>query len=201
MNKVRSFVAINLNDEVRASLEKVEDELRKTGANVRWVPPKNFHLTLLFLGHVEQEKLPDIMEAIRNAVLGIKPFDIEFAGVSGLPRLDKPRVIYVDVKDPTGSLTLLNKEIYEAMKPFGIKLEDRKYIPHMTVGRVITPKNIMPLIETAKRLAGQSFGILHVSTVELMLSDLQPNGPVYTVAGKADLIMESSESDTTGERL
>jgi 2'-5' RNA ligase len=151
------------------------------------VASQNFHLTLVFLGYVDQEKLSDIAGAIRSAIAGIKPFDIEFEGVGGLPRLERPRVIYVDVKDESGGLTKLNEKISEAMKPFDVKLEDRKYIPHMTLGRVATPKNLNALVEASKKFAGRSFGLLHVSSVELMLSDLRPSGPVYTVAATIEL--------------
>jgi len=188
MAAVRSFIAANLNDEVRAALAKVEEELRQTGANVRWVRPQNFHLTLVFLGYVDQEKLGDIAAAIRTAVEGIKPFDIEFADVGGLPRPDRPRVVYVGIKDASGGLTALNEKISEAMKSFDVKIEDRKYVPHMTLGRVASPKNIGALVEAFKKAGGQSFGILRVGSVELMISDLQPSGPVYTVAARVELV-------------
>ncbi len=187
MTKVRSFVAVNLSDEVRAALARVEDELRRAGANVRWVPPKNFHLTLVFLGYVDQDKLGDLAAAIREAVSGIPPFDIEFAGVGGLPRPDRPRVVYVGVKDEGGVLAKLNEKIADALAPFGVKQEDRRYVPHMTLGRVASPKNLAPLVEACSRQEGQSFGILHVGSVELMLSDLQSGGPIYSVAAKVEL--------------
>jgi len=187
MTTIRSFIAVNLTDEVRASLAKVEEELRRTGANVRWVAPQNFHLTLVFLGYVDQDKLGEIAAAMREAVAEIKPFDIEFSGVGGLPSPTRPRVVHVGVKDETGGLVKLNERISAAMRPFDVKIEDRKYVPHMTLGRVASPKNMDALIEAFKKLSSQSFGILHVGSVELMLSDLRPSGPVYTVAAKVEL--------------
>jgi len=186
MTMVRSFVAVNLSDEVRAALARAQDGLRKTGADVRWVYPPNFHLTLVFLGDVDQDKLGEIAAAIHRAVAGIKPFDVEFVGVGGLPRLDRPRVIYVDVKDETGNLAQLNEKIAAAMAAFDVKQEDRKYLPHMTLGRVASPKNLPALMEASKKLAGQSFGLLNVRSVELMISDLRPSGPVYSVAARVE---------------
>jgi 2'-5' RNA ligase len=188
MATVRSFIAVNLTDEVRASLARVEEELRRTGANVRWVASQNFHLTLVFLGYVDQDKLGEIAAAIRTAVAGIKPFDIEFVGVGGLPSPSRPRVVYVGVKDEQGGLTKLNAKISAAMKAFDVKIEDRKYVPHMTLGRVASPQNMPALIEAFKKLANRDCGILHVASVELMLSDLSPSGPVYTVAAKVELV-------------
>ena len=187
MATVRSFIAVNLTDEVRASLARAEEDLRRTGANVRWVAPHNFHLTLVFLGYVEQDKLGEIAATMRSAVAEIKPFDIEFAGVGGLPSPTRPRVVYVGIKDETAGLTKLNEKLAAAMAPFDVKIEDRKYIPHMTLGRVASPKNMEALVEGFKKLADREFGILHVGSVELMLSDLKPSGPVYTVAAKVEL--------------
>jgi 2'-5' RNA ligase len=188
MQLVRSFVAVNLSDEVRAALSKAEADLRKAGGDVRWVPPQNFHLTLVFLGNVEQDKLGGIASAIREAVAGVKPFDIEFVGVGGLPRPDRPRVIYVDVKDEGGNLAKLNEKIAAALVTFDVKQEDRRYIPHMTLGRVSSPRGLSALVDATRKFAGQSFGLLTVRSVELMLSDLRPSGPVYTVAAKVELL-------------
>jgi 2'-5' RNA ligase len=188
MPTVRSFIAVNLNEEVRASLAKVEEQLRKAGGNVRWVPPPNFHLTLLFLGNVEQDKLAAMAEALRTALDGSKPFDIEFVGIGGLPRPDRPRVLCVDVKDEAGNLAKLNEKISAAMASFGVKQEDRRYIPHMTLGRVVTPTNLAAVVEASRKYAGQRFGRLTVKSVELMLSDLRPTGPVYSVAATIALV-------------
>ncbi len=184
---MRLFVAVNLADALRAPLAAAQRQLAATGADVKWTDPAGFHLTLKFLGEVDEARLPQIEQAVAAAVAGQGPFDLHLRGMGGFPTARSPRVVWVAVTEGRFVLARLAGRLEEAFEPLGFEREKRPYSPHLTLGRVRTPRGRDPLAAKLTELADADFGGMPVHAVHLMESRLSPRGASYRPAAQFEL--------------
>ncbi|OHC07170.1 MAG: 2'-5' RNA ligase, partial [Planctomycetes bacterium RIFOXYD12_FULL_42_12] len=90
---VRLFVAVEIAEETRKKLTAFQDKLKKAGADVGWVAPENLHITLKFIGYIDEKKTEEVLNIIKDSVTHIKPFNLSYAGVGAFPTPKSPRVI------------------------------------------------------------------------------------------------------------
>lgn len=181
MEKLRAFVAVEIDQGIKKRLADLQEILREAGGGVRWVEVENIHITLKFLGYVDEADLSAVKDVVKAAVTGVSPFCIEFKGVGAFPRPERPRVLTVAVKDASGSLSTINARLEEEFfEKLGVEKEDRGYSPHLTLGRIKVAKNVTPLVRLMARHSGDDFGMERVESVVLMQSQLSPEGPAYT---------------------
>jgi 2'-5' RNA ligase len=170
---VRTFIAIDLAPEVTERMRGPQGVLAGSRARLSVVAPASIHLTLKFLGEIDERTLGRVKEAL--SALRFTPFEISLAGVKGNPP-PSPRVIWCEVRDAGGCRRLF--ELVEAaLAPLGIPREKRAYTPHATIARVkrFDPSLLPPL----KALAAEEFGSCPVHSIKLKKSTLTPAGPVY----------------------
>ncbi|MCF6156440.1 MAG: RNA 2',3'-cyclic phosphodiesterase [Candidatus Brocadia sp.] len=185
---VRLFVAVEITGEIRKKLAEFQDKLKKVDADVSWVAPENLHITLKFIGAIDEEKIEAVTNIIKDSVTHIRPFDLDYRGIGTLPTEKNPRVIFADVIDPGGVLAKIHERLDNQLMALGVEHEDRNFEAHLTVGRIKTRRNVRKLIENLNSYNGFDFGSEHVSQVVLMKSDLSPEGPIYTKLHSVDLI-------------
>ncbi len=138
MSIIRTFLAVNLSVAVnRRVAEEVERHKANVGAGVKvaWVPPANFHLTLRFLGPVEEELIEAIAGRCRMRLAKHAPFELRARGFGVFPVADQPRVLWVGV-DGGEPLAKLQRDVEGALVELGLPKEERPFHPHLTVGRV-----------------------------------------------------------------
>ena len=180
--RLRLFVSINLPDELRQRLAKLQGEagqsIRKCA---RWTRPEQLHLTLKFLAHIDEKEVPNLRKALADACKGVNRFNLEAAGVGCFPRPSAPRIIWVGIIGDLDRLLPLQKQIDDATTPWR-EPENRPFSAHLTIGRVNEPNHgerqaIGRFIE-----ANQSsrFGQWTVQEIDLMQSRLAPTGSSYT---------------------
>ena len=177
---MRAFIAVNLDDGLRRAIAETQDALRATGADVKWVRAESMHLTLKFLGWVEDARIPEIVKAVGTALEGQAPFRLRVEGVGGFPSPTAPRVIWVGVKEGAAELAELSRLVEDAVEPLGFEREGRPFSPHATVGRAKGAGGRQGLTAAMREAAEREFGEMQVTKVELMRSDLRPTGPIYT---------------------
>jgi RNA 2',3'-cyclic 3'-phosphodiesterase len=176
---IRAFIAIDLPDDVRAAIAKAQADLRQTvGVKISWAKVGNLHLTLQFLGDVEESAV----EAIRAALAGIAgdhaPFELRVAGAGAFPDERRPRVLWVGCED--GKLTALAKSVHAAMRPLGFEPEQREFTAHLTLGRVKSPRPDVALTRALDSIKNAAFGAMRVEAIHLMRSELHPDGSIYS---------------------
>jgi 2'-5' RNA ligase len=170
---VRAFVAIDLCDEVRAEIRELQDLLKKSSAKLSFVDPGIIHLTLKFLGEVDEPTIEKAIEALR--VIRREPYLITVEGPVGSSR-SKPRVIWCNIADQ-GECRELHARVDEALAPLGFEPENREYLAHATVARV---KHFHPsLYRTLEAMPKGPLGTCIVKGIRLKKSTLTPRGPVY----------------------
>lgn len=181
---MRLFVAIPLTPETRSSLEEAVQLLRQSRAPVRWVRPEALHLTLKFLGEVPPEKVEGISRALARAAAAVLPFPMDVAGAGTFPGKGRPRVVWADVREPSGALARLHGAVEQGLAAEGFDREKRRFSPHITLGRVRGSINLPRLAEAVARLGDQLWGRQTVERLSLLRSRLGPGGASYReVAG------------------
>jgi len=170
---VRLFVAIDLPQEVREVLRSSQQELRKSRARLSVVRPENIHITLKFIGEVEE----DAVVAIKERLAGISgsPFEVSVSGIAADNRR-RPRVVWCTIIDG-GKCADLNEQIEEALLPLGIQKESRRFRPHATLARV---KKFDPsLLDSIRPMESAEYGNFLVDGFTLKKSTLTPSGAIY----------------------
>ncbi len=191
METVRSFVAIELPDELKRELVGLVDRLRADSPSVaRWVDPASIHLTLKFLGDVATERLDSVMAALSAAVRDFAPFRLEVGGLGVFPNPDRVRVVWVAVSGETGRLQALQGAVEEALEELGFPSESRSFRPHLTLARVRDRARTDERQAIGRLVAAGEFAALtriDVDAIHLMRSRLDPGGAVYSRTGSVRL--------------
>ena len=180
MSMIRSFIAISLDPEIISNIEKTQKQLKTLSADVKWVNPRSIHLTLKFLGSVEERDIEKIALGIQNGIKGFKPWSAAVKNVGAFPSLKSPRVVWIGIEDPGGQIIKLQNQIEKEMANLGFEEEERKFSPHLTLGRVRSPKGKNELVQYLLDEREQSFGEIKVDRLILFKSELKPTGAIYT---------------------
>jgi len=168
-------------------LDRAQAELRRVGAAVRWVKPEHIHLTLKFLGATDEERAHEVTDVIRAAVEGVEPFPLEVRGIGAFPHPGRPRIIFAGVRAPEGA-TQIHQRLDRDLRSFGVKREQRPFRPHLTVGRVKDVRRTSGLRRCFEEMKDREFGRMEVTGIVFMLSDLTPDGPIYTTLSRMPLV-------------
>jgi RNA 2',3'-cyclic 3'-phosphodiesterase len=188
MGKTRTFIGIDIGDAIRASTTALIKDLAKTGAAVKWVAPQGMHVTLLFLGEVDDRELHAVCKAVKEVAASEPPFPLRVSGVGAFPTPRRPKILWAGITDGVEPLQRLHAALEERMLDLGCyRKEERGYTPHLTLGRVKGDADAHALApEITKRLAWEG-GRFAVDEVLVFSSELDRHGPVYTVIGRAPL--------------
>lgn len=189
MKTIRSFIAIPLAEEVLRGAVRLIQRLSDPGDGIKWVPTDNFHLTLKFLGEVDNTEVPDVCRVMREVCNEFSPFELAFAGTGAFPNLSRARVLWVGVEDKTESLTRLANDLDKRLADLGFKREARDYSPHLTLGRTKSGSRraASEVIERLEQEKSIDLGPMQVDEVYLMASFLDKKGPTYQVMDRIPL--------------
>jgi len=177
---IRSFIAVNLDGDLKKKIAEETENLRKIGGDIKWVPPENLHITLKFLGDTDEDLIPTVQERLSVISSSSAPFSLRLSGAGVFPDKRRPRVIWIDINNP-GELIKLQGSVEVSMVSIGFVKEDRPFSAHLTLGRVKALKNLKSLIDPLEALRDRDFGNIEVNSFSLMKSVLEPKGPEYTV--------------------
>ncbi|HEY3220102.1 MAG TPA: RNA 2',3'-cyclic phosphodiesterase [Gemmatimonadales bacterium] len=157
---------------------------RRAQLPVKWVRPENIHLSLKFLGDVEETREPELREALQRAASTgpePRPLTLQITGFGVFPDYRRPHVLWAGVT-PDPGLELLQHGVEQAFAPLGFPTEARAFRPHVTLGRAARDARPRDFTGLAEILGGTAFdATVTVSEVDLMQSTLQKDGPVYQV--------------------
>jgi 2'-5' RNA ligase len=189
MARVRTFVGVAVGDETRSRAAALQRELAKAGAGVNWVPAENFHVTLVFLGDVEDRDLHAVCRAVAAAAAGEPPFTLGVSGVGAFPHARRPKTLWAGVTDGAAEMVRLHGLLEPPLLELGVyRPEERPYTPHLTLGRVKTEADGPRLAPALPRHAGWAGGASAVDEVIVYASDMRREGPVYTPLGRGQLL-------------
>ncbi len=145
-------MALALPAAVKDELARAIDSLEQHVAGARWVPKENLHLTLAFLGRVDDGRLGEISAAVANTVQGHVDFTVRMGALGAFPSVRRARVIWAGLDDPTQGLSGLAESVAESLEPVGFTRDARAFRPHVTLARLKAPARI-DLNETLESIA------------------------------------------------
>jgi len=184
MEKIRSFIAVELPRELKLALSQLQEKFKSASSMpVKWVDPGNIHLTLKFLGDISPEITGRITSALEDAARGTKPFDIEVSGLGVFPNIKRVQIIWVGLAGELAKLGQFQKHIEEMLAPLGFPPEAGPFTPHLTLARVRDYARPDDRLALGELIAGMKFEqkyIINVNAVFLMKSQLTREGPIYS---------------------
>jgi 2'-5' RNA ligase len=181
----RGFIAVEV-----GGLSKILDfgeALKKAKGEMKLVEADNIHMTVKFMGKVDDRKNERIQECMRAAVEGMAPFEISLKGVGVFPGEANPRVIWI-AAEGAEAIGEMARRLNGSMKKLGFQPEEREFAPHITVARVRGDRNRERIIEVVNSYSGAEFGAVKVDCLHLKKSFLTNEGPVYTTVSVAKLV-------------
>ncbi len=184
---MRTFIAIEIPEEIKGRLVELQRGLRSSGVDASWPRPEGIHLTLKFLGEVPEAKIPEIMSSLRSTAQGTGGFRLEVAGTGAFPNAKAARVVWVGLSGDVDKLNRLQDAVEKAMADIGFAREDRKFTPHLTLGRIKYIRSREAWLKTLDGIKDVKVAGFDVSAVSLMKSELNRSGAVYTEMGRVEL--------------
>jgi 2'-5' RNA ligase len=184
----RVFVAVDISLEARRKAAAYIETLRNEFGNVRtgWEKPEKLHLTLKFLGDANEKRLAELSKIASAISNKISNFKLQIAETGVFPNARSARVLWIDAKDEAGNLAKINDLLEAECEKIGFAKEKRKFVPHLTIGRVRVPERAG---ELAKKHLENIFEPVEFEVSEIVIyeSKLLPTGSVYSVVSKHEL--------------
>jgi 2'-5' RNA ligase len=186
---MRLFIAIDLDEDARAGIAAEQKRLAaalrdSSRSSIRWVRPDHMHLTLVFLGELDEARASAVIEDTGRDVAQA-PFDLTFGGVGVFPPRGAPNVLWIGVASGAEPASALQRELAERVARHDVPLETKPFHPHLTVGRWRESASA----DRHRVVAADHRGVagVHVDHATLYQSRLSSAGPSYTPLARANL--------------
>lgn len=177
---IRAFIAVELPEEVKSQVEAFQNRLRPSGADVSWVKDQNLHLTLKFLGDIEESTISSLKERLGPAVQPHQVFSLRLEGIGAFPSTTSPRVLWLGIGDGKETLLALASSVEKVCSDLGLPKEERPFSAHLTIGRVRSRDRLAALVKQLQTAEFQGSSPAPVNHLTLFQSTLSPHGPTYT---------------------
>lgn len=184
MEVVRTFLALDIPDEIKGRIMDVEGRVERSEADVKLVERENLHVTMKFLGDVTD----DTIEKIYRVMMGTREgkFEMEVKGTGVFPNQRMVRVLWVGIGAGSEKVTSIFRRLDAGTAELGFP-QERHFTPHITIGRVRSPRNRDELIKAMEKYSSEKFGTTAVDRIVLKKSVLTPRGPIYSNLREAEL--------------
>ena len=183
---MRAFIAIEISEEARAALAALQEALRPVGADVGWTRPESLHLTLRFLGEIDERQAGAVAAAMREGARAWPPLALRLSGTGAFPNARRPRILWAGLDGELERLAGLQAAIEARLVGLGFAREEKPFHPHLTLGRIKTERRTRELLAEAARhpLPAPTWT---GAEIVLMQSELLRTGARYSVVAHAPL--------------
>ena len=183
---IRSFVAVECNDgSLHSRFEEAQGRLKATGASIKLVEVENIHITLKFLGDIQDHQVDEVSRVISD--ITFEPFEFTVEGVGVFPNLKRPKTIWAGISSGVGELANLFNVVNGGLAKLGFEKDRRRFHPHLTIARVRGGQNRDSLVDALLGLEEMEFGKVRVDRIYLKKSVLTPRGPIYSTLAESKL--------------
>jgi len=183
---VRTFIAIDLEPGMKTALQGLIVALKTAGADVRWAQTSGLHLTLKFLGEIDEEKSTVVKRTLQEVAGRRASFPLRLEGTGAFPDELNPRVLWAGFAAETGLLAF-QAELERELERDGFPREERPFHPHLTLGRVKGPGRVRNAMIELEKHRRDSLGEMAVHKVALFESRLRPEGAEHRVLADYEL--------------
>jgi 2'-5' RNA ligase len=187
---MRCFIAIDIDEQIRKALGRLQDELRGKAdikkSDAKWVNPENIHLTLKFLGEIKDEQVVDVCNITGDVAGRHESFELNVESVGHFGG-KSARVLWVGMGQNIDKLLQLQQDLEQQLNLAGWPRETRKFSGHLTLCRIRNSRAGIKLAQLAKEYEDFKLGTMAADSVSIYQSQLTPEGPIYTVLGEYEL--------------
>ena len=184
---IRCFLAIELPAELKERLNRFIADLKMQASGVKWVRSDSLHITLKFLGNQSANRVDTLVTALLNRPVNVPAFEVQVAGFGAFPTQRRPRVFWLGVESrPHPPLYALFEQLEDRLEPLGFEKENRRFSPHLTIGRVKSGQSFDSLWQWVETHPFEDYRFA-VQSYSLMQSILKPSGAEYRALQKYPL--------------
>ena len=176
---MRAFIAVELPEAIHAALEDLKVRLRDAGVRASWVKGGNIHLTLRFLGDIDEDQAARIIDMLGREYAPVRPFVLQVRGVGAFPNARRPSVLWVGCEPSEGPLERVQQAAETAARAVGLAPEAKAFRPHLTIARVKDWRAAGPVSDALDHAQDFDAGDFDAAGVALFRSRLTPAGAVY----------------------
>ncbi len=171
---IRTFIAVELDPGFREKIQELQS--RFFDFNLKFVDPELVHITLKFLGDVDESRIPALSAALDSIMC--EPFKAKVGGIGVFPKPSNPKVLWLGA---TGNFRALHDDVENLLKPFKFEKDYREFTAHATLARIkfLNKDQKNSLINIIKEIKDVELGSMRVDKVLLKKSTLTPEGPIY----------------------
>ncbi|RPJ78295.1 MAG: RNA 2',3'-cyclic phosphodiesterase [Deltaproteobacteria bacterium] len=180
MNVIRSFIAFDLPEEILESIRDVQEQVKKRGVKLKWVPVKNIHLTMKFIGDIQVDLVDKVANMMAESVEGFDAITLSANGMGVFPGLHRPKVLWIGMDGEVDRLDRLQKALDKKLSLIGIQAEKRPFTGHLTIGRAKENLNMVSLKESLRLFYDFQTRPFKINEMKLFQSELLPTGAVYS---------------------
>lgn len=185
---MRTFFCLELPKNVKREIKSTSRSI-DSPAYVKWVSRENLHITLKFLGDVNQSQIPKINGRAKESAGRVDQFEIKIDKLSAFPKASFPKVIWLGSNSPPDEIFKLHKDLEESLVSLGFERENRDYTPHITLGRTKEEdqSKVEKLGSNLEKLDLDECWKFPIERLTLMESKLKSEGPVYNPVFRTEL--------------
>lgn len=184
---IRTFIAIEIPKTIISKIRELQEGIKAYAFKIRWVRAENIHLTLKFLGDVEEVKINEIAKAVFKTVEGYSPISLQARGIGVFPGVKRPRVLWVGLTGQLEALVRLQKTLDENLMALGFSREERPFKGHLTMGRIKDKVDVKKFGDALMAFRSFESETFTAGQVILYKSELKPSGAVYTELASASM--------------
>ena len=188
MARTRTFIGVAVGETMRASAKAMQQTLARSGADVKWVEPENLHVTLLFLGEIDDADMVNACRIAAKAAATEQPFILRVGGVGAFPTPRRPKVLWGGITEGAEALVRLHAAIEGPLLELGAyRQEERGYTPHLTLGRAAGEADANLLAAELPKHLSWNAGQTPVEEVLVYRSEMRRDGMEYSVLARSPL--------------
>jgi 2'-5' RNA ligase len=181
MARTRTFIAVEVSAGIRHNTQVLQRTLAQVTPAIKWTHPDTLHLTLLFLGDVEDRDLPEVCQHVQAVTHTLAPFSLHIAGLGAFPNWHRPKILWAGVRQGSEQLRTLHEGIAQRLIPAGLyRPESRPFTPHLTLGRIPSHATHLSVQRALDKRMDWEAGQTLVDQVIVFASTLERHGPIHT---------------------
>jgi RNA 2',3'-cyclic 3'-phosphodiesterase len=187
---MRAFIAIELPQNIKDHISRLQDKLKKSGADVKWVSPSNIHLTLKFLGEIDEKTRDGVCACLVEIAAHTPRYTVKLGSLGAFPGIQSPRIIWIGLSLGHDQTRSIADQLENNLEKYGIDRETRPFSSHITIGRVRSQKNKDDLVRCISGLESsmkENLGEFQAEKITLFKSTLLPQGPIYGIIQETNL--------------
>ena len=187
---LRTFISVSLPREIVNIKKMLQSTIHSKGAEIKWVRDGNMHLSLKFIGHTPEASVDDLNNTLKIVTEEFSIISLSLVGSGCFPRPERARTLWVGIAGELDKLDDFVEAINARLEPLGFPIQERKFIPHVTLARIKYPQKHTPDVT---QFLNTTFAELpmKISRINLMSSQLFSKGAVYTILGTHFLVSKA----------